>query len=175
MKKENDVTASDPHAALSAEFRTAMRNIASAVYLVTARGAEGDAGMTATAACSLSFDPLSILVCINRSASFFQIVEETGQFVLNVLSRDDAPIAQAFGSPAGREERFGSGDWYELHAMPALRSSLSSLACRVADSKDFGTHRIFMGEVIDVHNRDGLAELLYCQGAFRALHPAPIL
>jgi flavin reductase (NADH) len=127
-----------------------MRNIASAVYLVTARGAEGDAGMTATAACSLSFDPLSVLVCVNRSASFFQILEETGQFVLNVLR-------------------------YDLHAMPALRTSLSSLACRVADAKDFGTHRIFMGEVMEVHNRDGLDELLYCQGAFRALHPTPVL
>ncbi len=169
------MTSTDPQAALGADFRTAMRNIASAVYLVTARGAEGDAGMTATAACSLSFDPLSVLVCVNRSASFFQILEETGQFVLNVLSRDDAGIAQAFGSPAGRAERFGAGDWYDLHAMPALRTSLSSLACRVADAKDFGTHRIFMGEVMDVHNRDGLDELLYCQGAFRALHPTPVL
>lgn len=168
------MTASDPQSALSAEFRTAMRNIASAVYLITARGADGDAGMTATAACSLSFDPFSVLICVNRSASFFQTLEETGQFVLNVLSRDDAAIAQAFGSPAGRAERFGQGQWYDLHNMPALGSSLSSLACRVADSKDFGTHRIFMGEVMEVHNRDGLDALLYGQGAFRALHPTPI-
>lgn len=168
------MTGSDSSAALGADFRTAMRNIASAVYLVTARGADGDAGMTATAACSLSFDPFSVLVCVNRSASFFQTLEETGQFVLNVLSLEDAAIAQAFGSPAGRAERFGQGSWYDLHNMPALRSSLSSLACRVADTKDFGTHRIFMGEVIEVHNREGLSELLYCQGAFRALHSAPV-
>ena len=160
--------------ALGDDFRQAMRNVASAVYLITARGPEGDVGMTATAACSLSFDPLSVLICVNRSTSFFNSVAASGRFVLNVLSRDDAVIAQAFGSPSGREARFGQGDWYDLDDMPALRSSLSSLSCRVADTKDFGTHRIFVGEVQQVDNRTGLAELLYCQGAFRGLDPARI-
>lgn len=158
--------------ALGDQFRLAMRNVASAVYLITARGPEGDVGMTATAACSLSFDPFSVLICVNRSATFFASIEASGRFVLNVLSLDDAPIASAFGSPAGRDARFGQGDWYDLDAMPALRSSLSSLSCRVADSKDFGTHRIFVGEVIHVDNREGLDELLYCQGGFRGLAPA---
>ncbi|NBU79848.1 MAG: flavin reductase, partial [Sphingomonadaceae bacterium] len=42
-----------------------MRHVASAVYLITSRGPDGDAGMTATAACSLSFDPMSVLICVN--------------------------------------------------------------------------------------------------------------
>ncbi len=163
--------ASSPDPALGDAFRLAMRNVASAVYLITAHGPEGDVGMTATAACSLSFDPFSVLICVNRSASMFRTLDATRRFVLNVLSADDAAIAAAFGSPAGRDDRFGKGDWYQLEGMPALRSSLASIACHIADTKDFGTHRIFVGQVDQVDNRDGQAELLYCQGAFRQLAP----
>ncbi|MFM7028285.1 MAG: flavin reductase family protein [Chakrabartia sp.] len=170
MTHTTDLAPHDP--ALGDAFRQAMRNVASAVYLITASGPEGDVGMTATAACSLSFDPFSVLICVNRSASMFRTLEATGRFVLNVLSAGDAPIASAFGSPAGRDERFGNGDWYQLDNMPALRSSLASISCTIADTKDFGTHRIFVGQVDQVENREGLAELLYCQGAFRQLAPA---
>lgn len=152
-------------------FRQAMRGVASSVFLVTTRGPEGNAGMTATAVCSLSFDPVSVLICVNRSAAFLKALEASGKFALNILSRDDEEIARAFGSPAGRQRRFGLGDWYELEGMPALRSSLSTLVCKVASQTDFGSHRIFVGQVSQVHNRDGGPELLYCRGTFRSLQP----
>ncbi|MFM2021600.1 MAG: hypothetical protein RJB02_1308 [Pseudomonadota bacterium] len=164
------VLSTDP--ALADHFRQAMRNIASAVYLITSRGPDGDAGMTATAACSLSFDPMSVLICVNRSASLMRTLETSGRFVLNVLSRADESVASAFGSPAGKLSRFAEGDWYDLDGMPALRSSLSSLSCDVAQTMDFGTHRIFAGTVRHVDNRSGGAELLYCNGAFRQLDPS---
>lgn len=154
---------------LSDAFRQAMRGVASAVYLITARGPEGDVGMTATAACSLSFDPMSVLISVNRSASMTRTLEATGRFVLNVLSRDDQQVATAFGSPAGRDSRFAEGEWYELDDMPALRSSISSISCKVANTMEFGTHRIYAGAVTAVDNRSGRDELLYCNGAFRHL------
>ncbi len=154
---------------LATDFRQAMRHVASAVYLITSRGPDGNAGMTATAACSLSFDPMSVLICVNRSASLMQTLEGSGKFVLNILSREDEAVATAFGSPAGKASRFVEGDWYDLAGMPALRTSLSSIACDVANSMDFGTHRIFAGVVQQVDNRCGLEELLYCNGQFRHL------
>jgi flavin reductase len=152
-------------------FRKAMRGVASSVFLVTTRGPEGNAGMTATAVCSLSFDPVSVLICVNRSTSFIRALEASGRFALNILSRDDEEIAKAFGSPAGRHHRFGLGDWYELDGMPALRSSLSTIVCNVASHTDFGSHRIFVGQVSRVDNRHSGPELLYCEGAFRSLQP----
>ncbi len=156
--------------ALADHFRQAMRNIASAVYLITSRGPEGDAGMTATAACSLSFDPMSVLICVNRSASMMRTLEASGRFVLNILSSNDEAVATAFGSPAGRDDRFTAGDWYDLDGLPALGSSLSSIACDIASTMDYGTHRVFAGAVRHVDNREGLSELLYCNGGFRRLN-----
>ncbi len=152
-------------------FRKAMQSVASSVFLVTTRGPEGDAGMTATSVCSLSFDPVSVLICVNRSTSFIRALETSGRFALNILSRDDTEIAKAFGCPTGRKQRFGLGDWYDLDGMPALRSSLSTIVCNVASHTDFGSHRIFVGRVNQVDNRAGRPELLYCQGAFRSLQP----
>ena len=155
--------------ALADHFRQAMRSVASAVYLITSRGAEGDVGMTATAACSLSFDPMSVLICVNRSASIMRTLDASQRFVLNILSYEDAAIANAFGSPAGRDDRFSGGDWYDLDGMPALKTSLSSISSDIASGMDFGTHRIFAGKVRHVDNRPGLSELLYCNGHFRRL------
>lgn len=154
---------------LTNAFRLAMRNVASAVYLITGRGPDGDVGMTATAACSLSFDPMSVLISVNRSASMTRTLEATGRFVLNVLSDADIDVANAFGSPAGRDSRFVHGDWYDLDAMPALETSISSISCEVANSMEFGTHRIYVGTVLRVDNRPGRTELLYCNGAYRTL------
>ena len=164
-----DTTVPQIDSELTNAFRQAMRSVASAVYLITGRGPEGDVGLTATAACSLSFDPMSVLISVNRSASMTRTLEATGRFVLNVLSEDDEAVANAFGSPAGRDSRFLSGDWYELDGMPALKSSISSISCEVATTMEFGTHRIYAGAVHRVDNRAGRAELLYCNGAFRTL------
>jgi flavin reductase len=53
---------------LSRNFREAMRRLAATVNVVTARSGERCFGMTATAVTSLSMDPVSALVCVNRSA-----------------------------------------------------------------------------------------------------------
>ena len=154
---------------LTNAFRQAMRSVASAVYLITGRGPEGDVGLTATAACSLSFDPMSVLISVNRSASMTRTLEATGHFVLNILSDADINVANAFGSPAGRDSRFVDGDWYDLDAMPALGTSISSISCEIANSMEFGTHRIYVGTVRHVDNRPQRTELLYCNGAYRTL------
>ncbi len=154
---------------LTDHFRQAMRSVASPVFLVTTRGPDGKAGMTATAVCSLSFDPVSVLICVNRSNTFIKALEASGKFALNVLSRDDEAVAKAFGSPGGHQQRFAFGDWYDLDGMPALRSSLSTIVCDVANQMDYGSHRVFVGQVAQVDNREAKPELLYCQGAFRTV------
>lgn len=154
---------------LTEAFRTAMRSVASAVYLITGRGPDGDVGMTATAACSLSFDPMSVLISVNRAASMTRTLEATGHFALNILSDTDQAVANAFGSASGRDRRFVDGEWYDLDGMPALASSLASISCEVANSMEFGTHRIYVGTVRRVDNRPGRTELLYCNGAYRTL------
>ena len=55
-------------------FRGAMARVAGAVHLVTTDGTGGRAGFTASAVCSVSDGPPTLLVCINRSSSAYAAV-----------------------------------------------------------------------------------------------------
>lgn len=101
----------DVHPAAGA-FRAALRRLASTVAVVTA--GEGDAamGMTATAVTSLSLEPASMIVCINRGTRLHRAVTESGAFRVTWLEADQSSIAVAF-STAGMsvEDRFQVGGW----------------------------------------------------------------
>ena len=51
------------------DFRKAMRRLTSAVTVITTAHEDRRYGMTATAVTSVSADPPSLLICVNRSAS----------------------------------------------------------------------------------------------------------
>ncbi len=122
--------------------------------------------MTATAVCSLSFDPLSMLVCINRSATLFETITKAGAFALNQLSDQHMEIALAFGRSSERDKRFVTGDWQDLESMPVLSSAVSAVICDIAQTQDFGSHQIIMGCVRDVRLNKTAKPLLYINGGF---------
>ncbi len=152
------------------DFRVAMRLMPSSVYVVTSRDHRGQAGMTATAVSSLSFDPVSMLVCVNRSATLFETITNSSRFALNLLSSCDISIADDFGRSSGREERFRSGEWDELDSLPVLKSAVSSIVCDIAATSDFGTHRILVGSVTAVRHNRSAVPLLYADGGFAGAH-----
>ena len=62
-------------------FKKAMRHCAGAVALVTVGTEPGRrTGLTVTSACSLSDDPPSLLVCVNRNASAHATIREEAIF-----------------------------------------------------------------------------------------------
>jgi flavin reductase len=151
---------------LSDDFRSAMRLLAASVHVVTSRDTGGPSGMTATAVCSLSFDPISMLVCINRSATLLEAITHSGVFALNLLSDRDQEIAFAFGRSSERDNRFAAGDWQDLESMPVLGSAVSNIICDSAQTQDFGSHRIIIGRVRDVRLNWTARPLLYSNGCF---------
>jgi flavin reductase len=155
------------------QFRTAMRMLAASVHIVTSRDTHGDAGMTATAVCSLSFDPISMLVCVNRSATLFETVTNSGIFALNLLSEKDHEIANAFGRSSERDNRFSAGDWMDWGSVPVLGSAVSLIICDVAQTADFGSHQIIMGRVRDVRVNSTLEPLLYINGGYAVAKKLP--
>src|SRR4051812_9237673 len=87
-----------PRAAGATPFKQGMRALAGAVTVVSIQGHEGTvSGLTATAVCSLSAEPPSLIVCVNRSASIAPALKLDAEFSLNVLAEDQIDIAQAFG------------------------------------------------------------------------------
>lgn len=154
-------------------FRDAMRHVAATVYAVTTGSTGSRFGIIATAVSSLSFDPPSLLVCVNRQASLHGPLASADTFCVNVLSPSNRDVAECFVKGGKGEERFAVGDWIEEHGVPVLASAQSSLICRVADRHDFGTHTIFIGELIAASHRHKARPLTWYDGRYIDISEAP--
>ena len=86
-----------------------MRRVASTVNVITVCVGGEPMGITATAMSSLSLDPPSLLICINRTASLHSPLEDVSHFCVNVLHRSQEDIAQMFADRSQQALRFASG------------------------------------------------------------------
>ncbi len=151
-------------------FVDGMRHLASGVSVVTA-GSGGDRnGMTASAVCSLSAEPPSLIACLSRDAGTCSRVADFGRFCVNVLGRDHEQLANVF---AGRtdlvgEARFAVGRWETGRLdVPVLTDALVAFECEVATIHEHATHCIVVGLVQDVRvSGNGSRPLVYHDGTF---------
>ena len=164
-----------PSAGLPEAFQMAMRNLAATLTLVTTCEDGRRHGMPATAVSSLSMDPPSLLVCINRSASMHGPTLRCGRFCVNLLAADQALMCNAFGSRAG-SDRFQVGDWADGPCdLPYLSGSVAALFCSVEHRFDYGTHTVLVGRVDQTILQPGAEPLLYLDrkmGCFSCLETA---
>lgn len=150
------------------DFRLAMRRLASAVAVVaTARGEEW-LGMTATSVTSLSMDPPSLLVCINRNAAIHSAITPGTTFSVNILHDGQSAISAAFGGGAKGADRFRSGDWRaDAAGTPVLHDAAAAIACVADASMDYGTHTIVIGKVSQTLLSPREAPLIYVNGRYQ--------
>lgn len=166
----------DPHSKMpamvdAADFRTAMRELAAGVTIVTAGSDIGRRGLTATAVCSVSADPPTLLVCINRDAEGHAAITASGAFCVNVIAAEHRGLAERFAGRDGARgaERFDRGEWNALvTGAPVLADALAAFDCRVIQATDWGTHTVFLGTVVATTASPERAALLYRAGCFAA-------
>ena len=151
---------------LAGSFRQAMRRVASTVNVITICVDGQPMGITATAMSSLSLDPPSLLVCINRAAAMHASMEDVTHFGVNVLHHDQAHLAQMFADSSKRSLRFTAGWHLDCERPPRLADAQASLLCRRIDHHQFGTHSIFIGVVEDAVVRDEVDPLLYLNAQY---------
>ena len=150
-------------------FKLGMRRLAAGVCLITTEEPDGArSGMTATAVCSVSANPPTLLCCINQQNASYHAISRAGVFAVNVLALDDRPLADQFAHPASSQDKFALGLWLRLAtAAPVLESALVGFDCRVTQSVTVGTHGIVLGEIQAIHVRQASAKpLLFAHGAY---------
>jgi 3-hydroxy-9,10-secoandrosta-1,3,5(10)-triene-9,17-dione monooxygenase reductase component len=158
-------------------FRQAFRRWATTVVVVTYRDDEDrPVGMTATSMSSLSVDPPSLLVCINRETRAHPVITKRGAFGIDMLSIGQRPIADHC-SAAGRDKLLQAG-WLasdeleaghpgEAVASPRLADSLAHLDCSMDRSYEAFSHTIMIGLIRSVWiNPRDLPPLLYHGGVY---------
>jgi 3-hydroxy-9,10-secoandrosta-1,3,5(10)-triene-9,17-dione monooxygenase reductase component len=152
-----------------ASYRRVMGHLATGVAVVTGHGSRGPGGMTANALCSLSLDPLLVLVCFDNEARTLPIVRESERFAVNVLSSEQRELAHVFASKRGETAKF-EGVAYELHqGVPVLAGALAWLVCAVHRLIPAGDHTIAIGEVGAMGHALDSDPLVWYRGEYRTI------
>jgi flavin reductase len=152
------------------QFKLGMRSLAHAVNIVTAAHGGHRYGMTATAVCSATAEPPTVLVCLNRNSATYGGVTKSKAFCVNVLRADDADLSNLFSGTQPGEARFKSREWSKLATgSPALLDALVCFDCRVSKKLAHGSHTIFLGHVEQVLFGKKGRPLLYAEGQYSKL------
>lgn len=155
----------------STALRAGMRRLAASVCVITAVDSSGQRhAMTATAVTSVSDDPASLLVCVNRQANLHDILAQGDRFAVNVLSAGQAEISALCASAESGESRFALGNWGDANGLPYLRDVQAVFLCHTARQLSHGTHTIVIGDVDKVLVDEGAVNpLIYADGQYRQL------
>lgn len=129
-------------------FRDAMAHVGAAVNIITTDGPAGRAGFTASAVCSVTDAPPTLLVCLNRSASVWPIFSQHRALCVNTTaaggknSRTFSAVKRRWRSasppPTGKPARPAARVWkrrWSASTAVSARSSASGLTiffCEVA-------------------------------------------
>ncbi len=151
-------------------FRAALARFASGVTILTMRDEDGtDHGMTATAFTSVSLDPPLILVCVDRTASMFEPLQQAQRFAVNILADSQVQVSRAFA--AKDIDRF-KGFIFErgIGDVPILVGAHAHLECRVHARHEAGDHTIIVGEVEACATGEG-SPLVYYRGTYGRFAP----
>ena len=93
-----------------------MSRLGAAVHIVTTAGTGGKTGFTATAVCSVSDTPATLLVCLNRRSQSGPVLAQNSVFCVNTLPASEEKLADMFAGRSGAQlhERFAQGEWTTL-------------------------------------------------------------
>lgn len=125
--------------------------------LVSCRGLNGENNALAVAyCCNCSFDPPMVMVGIVPSRYSYQLIKDSGCFVVNLACKDNKALFDYLGSHSGRDEdklkTVGAklGEAIKINA-PILEDCPVNIECSIVDSIVTGSHEMFVGKVEYVH------------------------
>lgn len=133
------------------KFREGMSRIGAAVNLITTDGVAGRHGLVASAVCSVTDTPPTVLVCVNRAAYVHDKLIQNGVLCVNVLAAHHQTLSGIFARYVEGVDRFSHGDWTIADTgSPVLADANVSLDCKIGTRVEQGTHSVFFCDVLSV-------------------------
>jgi flavin reductase (DIM6/NTAB) family NADH-FMN oxidoreductase RutF len=161
-------------AAEPSAFKSAMRELAGGVSIVTVEVGRERSGFTATSVTSLSADPPAVIACVNRKSSSASLLSRTDRFGVSMLTQAQQRVADRFAGMNGvtGSQRYAAERWIQLTAdgAPVMLDSAISLDCRIEDMIEKHSHWILVGRVMAIHRGEvEAAPLVYWRGGYHQL------
>jgi len=152
-------------------FRAVMSKFATGVTVVSTRSGEEIHGLTVNAFCSVSLQPMLVLVCIDKNAKAHALLEKSNNFAVNLLAADQEAIARRFATDQlSADDRFKGVVYHqEATGAPVFDHSLGFLDCEIAAAYPGGDHTIFVGRVMALGEKSTGDPLIYFRSAYEKL------
>jgi len=155
------------------QFREALGRFATGVTVITVALENGEIhGMTANAFCSVSLEPLLVLVCVHQDARTHGMLHEKKRFGVNILADNQQQLSEYFARPLQHQNAREAGGRFTStrHGTPVLEGGLAYLECRLESATAAGDHTVFIAHVEELMIHTG-SPLLFYGGKYRKVGP----
>ena len=122
--------------------------------IVSCRKDGHDNALAVGVASVASIDPVMVMIGIIPSRFSYDMVKDTGKFVVNIPTKEFSEKYMYLGTVSGRDEdklaSINTTDADVINA-PILTDCPVNIECSVVDSIQPGSHELFIGKVEKVH------------------------
>ncbi len=149
----------------AATFREVLGHYPTGVCVVTALGAEGEPlGMVVGSFSSVSLDPPLVGFFPAASSSSWPMIEQAGNFCVNVLASDQTALCRQIAGPG---DKF-AGVEYSIseHRLPILAGAMAFIECRLESVTAAGDHFLVLGRVLRLEVHRVIDPLLFFRGQY---------
>ena len=101
-------------------------------------------------------NPAMLYISVRPERYSYEMIKETGEFVVNLTTESLAKATDYCGVRSGRdvdkwkEMRLTQGSANELSYAPIIEECPVNIECKVTEVKELGSHHMFMAEVVSV-------------------------
>ena len=148
-------------------FRLAMRRYIYSVSIMSNKdNADNPNAITVSSVTSISMDPPSLLICINKSSRIHNSIELESKFCINLLNNKQEDLSNICSDEDMYDQRFKDENW-NLDGIPFLKNAQANIFCKVDKLTSYHTHTIVIGLVEDADYADEISTLTYVDGKYK--------
>jgi flavin reductase (DIM6/NTAB) family NADH-FMN oxidoreductase RutF len=154
-------------------FRATLGHFPSGVTIMTTAHQDRLHGMTVSAFCSVSLEPLLVLCCVEKVTHMHRLVSNSGFYAINFLSEKEEETARFFADDNRlKAPEFRAGDFFVgVTGAPLLPAAIAYVEARVEAAYDGGDHTIFLGRAVALKVQDDRPPLVFYRGGYARLLP----
>jgi len=148
-------------------FRLAMRRYIYSVSIMSNKDNDDNPNaITVSSVTSISMDPPSLLICINKSSRIHNSIELESKFCINLLNNKQEDLSNICSDEDMYDQRFKNENW-NLDGIPFLKNAQANIFCKVDKLTSYHTHTIVIGLVEDANYADEISTLTYVDGEYK--------
>ena len=148
-------------------FRLAMRRYIYSVSIMSNKDDNGNSNaITVSSVTSISMDPPSLLICINKSSRIHDTLQIGSKFCINLLKKDQEDLSNICSDEESYEERYNNENW-DTEEIPFLSNAQANIFCKVDKLTSYHTHTIVVGLVENANHTNEISTLTYVDGKYK--------